>query len=61
VLGAGQALNLKIHQPLGGEADHLTQEISMGVFSSSERRPIISSVIGESLDQVIGVNDLTFR
>jgi hypothetical protein len=47
--GAGQRPDLDLHQPLGG--DHLAQGIGVGVFSTSERRFIISSVIGGILGQ----------
>ncbi|MFK4495905.1 hypothetical protein ABIF86_000196 [Bradyrhizobium japonicum] len=30
VRGSGQALDLQLHQPVGGKADHLAQEISIG-------------------------------
>jgi len=30
VRGAGQRANLHLHQPLGGEADHLAQDIGVG-------------------------------
>ncbi|MDG4897488.1 hypothetical protein P9272_28470 [Mesorhizobium sp. WSM4976] len=42
--------NLQLHQPLGGKADHLAQEIGIGVFSTSARRFIMSSVIGGSFE-----------
>jgi hypothetical protein len=49
--GAGQRPDLDLHQPLGGKGDHLAQGIGVGVFSTSERRFIISSVIGGILGQ----------
>jgi hypothetical protein len=39
---AGQRLDIDLHQPLGGEGDHLAQNIGVGVFSTSEGRFIIS-------------------
>ena len=51
IAGAGQATDLQLHQPLGGKADHLAQEIGVGGLLH-ERRLIISSVIGGILDQV---------
>jgi len=30
IAGAGQAADLQLHQPLGGEADHLAQQIGVG-------------------------------
>ena len=32
IAGAGQALHLELHQPLGGKADHLAQEIGVGTL-----------------------------
>ena len=32
VPGAGQALNLECHQPLGREADHLAKQIGIGAL-----------------------------
>jgi hypothetical protein len=47
--GAGLGANLQLHQSLGREADHLAQNIGVGVFSTSARRFIISLVIGRFL------------
>jgi hypothetical protein len=32
IAGAGQTLHLELHQPLGGKADHLAQQISVGTL-----------------------------
>jgi hypothetical protein len=32
IAGAGQALHLELHQPLGGKAAHLAQEIGVGAL-----------------------------
>ncbi|CDX38002.1 hypothetical protein MPLDJ20_220010 [Mesorhizobium plurifarium] len=45
------------HQPFGGKADHLAQQI--GVFSLSVRRFVMSSVIGGSSEMGFGVNNQT--
>jgi hypothetical protein len=58
IAGTGQAFDLKLHQPLGCKADHLAQQIGVGVFSKSARRFLISSVIGGSSNQV-GVRNPT--
>jgi hypothetical protein len=52
VTGAGEGADLQLHQPFGGKADHLTQQVGVRVFSTSARRFIISSVIGGSSNQV---------
>lgn len=44
-LGLGCA-DLQRHQLLGSEADHLAQQIGVGALLNSERRFIMSSVIG---------------
>ena len=44
--GAGLATDLQIHQALGGEADHLAQQIRIPLFSTSSLRSIIGLVIG---------------
>src|SRR5436305_1360259 len=46
------ALDLQLHQAVGGKADHLPQQIGVRIFSKSARRFIISSVIGGSSNQV---------
>jgi hypothetical protein len=52
VNGAGQLLHFQLHQPLGSEADHVAQQIGVGVFSTSVFRLIIASVIGGLPNQV---------
>jgi hypothetical protein len=44
--GAGQGTHLDLRQPLGGKGDHSRSISASGVISTSERRFIISSVIG---------------
>jgi hypothetical protein len=38
---------------VGGKANHLAQQIGVGVFSTSVRRFIMSLVIGGSSNQVV--------
>ena len=46
IAGAGQALHLELHQPLGGKADHLAQTDRRRRSSpASSRRAMLSSVI----------------
>jgi hypothetical protein len=58
IAGAGRGADLQIHQPLGGKADHLAQDIGVRVFSTSVCRFIMSSVIGGPSNQV-GVSNPT--
>jgi hypothetical protein len=46
IAGAGGRAYLQFHQPVGGRADHLAQQIGIRVFSTGVRRFIMSSVIG---------------
>jgi len=54
--GAGQPLDLQLHQALGGEADHLAQEIGVGaLFQKGTKshhlvghRWILGSVVGSA-------------
>jgi hypothetical protein len=50
--GSGKRFHLQLHQALGGEADHLAQQVASELFSKSVRRFMISSVIGGSSNQV---------
>lgn len=45
VASAGQVAHLHLHQPLGGKRDHVPLNIRVRVFSTSQRRCIIGSVI----------------
>ncbi len=54
--GAGQPLDLQLHEALGGEADHLAQEIGIGTLFQKGtkshhfvgRRWILGSVVGSA-------------
>ena len=54
--GAGQPLDLQLHQALGGEADHLAQEVGIGaLFQKRAKRHdlvghrwILGSVVGSA-------------
>jgi hypothetical protein len=50
--GSGKRFHLQLHQALGGEADHLAQQVASELISKSVRRFMISSVIGGSSSQV---------
>jgi hypothetical protein len=50
--GAGQALDLQLHQPLRGKADHLAQQIRVGALLQKRAKGIMSSVIVVSSVQV---------
>jgi hypothetical protein len=50
--GSGKRFHLQLHQAMGGEADHLAQQVAWELFSKSVQRFMISSVIGGSSNQV---------
>ena len=43
IAGAGQGLHLEFHQPLGGKADHLAQEIGVAALLNelAKRDPVV--------------------
>jgi hypothetical protein len=47
--GTGEPFDLQLHQALGGEADHLAQQIGVRALFQN----MISSVIGGSSNQVV--------
>jgi hypothetical protein len=49
--GAGQPLDLQLHQALGGEADHLAQKIGIRALFQKRAKGHISSVIAGSSNQ----------
>ena len=52
VAGAGQAFDFQGHQALGGEADHLAQQIGTELFSKRPRRANVIVIVVSGLGQV---------
>lgn len=55
--GAGQRLDLKLHQPLRGKADHLAKQIGVGVVCQSRAK--LHHIVGHR--RVLGLGCLVWR